>query len=216
MRSVWGAGTDPDFVFLGGTSSAAPLAAGCAAVVRQFAVERLAIAEPSAALVKALLVNGAQGLEGRSVPDAAQGWGRIDLSAAVLPAEAFELDEMAVRAEDEGAPLPASGAAARFLVRTQAAGPFRVTLTWTDPPGGTLASDLDLIVKLPGGEERHGNCAPGVSGFDRKNNVENVRLEACPAGEVHIAVRAYRLDGGPQSFALVATGAFGDEELEPV
>ncbi len=54
----WGVSNDPAFFFDGGTSMATPLVAGCAALVRQFLVTDHAIASPSAALVKALLING--------------------------------------------------------------------------------------------------------------------------------------------------------------
>jgi serine protease AprX len=50
---------DPQYAFDGGTSMAAAVASGCAAIVRRYLVE-----EPSAALLKAMLINGAQWLQG--------------------------------------------------------------------------------------------------------------------------------------------------------
>jgi subtilisin family serine protease len=55
---LWGS-YNSDYVYSGGTSMAAPLVAGAAALVRQFFVERQGMADPSAALVKATLINGA-------------------------------------------------------------------------------------------------------------------------------------------------------------
>ena len=49
---------DEQYIFMGGTSMAAPLTAGAAALVRQYYVDRLGV-EPSAALVKATLIDGA-------------------------------------------------------------------------------------------------------------------------------------------------------------
>jgi len=219
VKSPWVAGSDPRFVFLGGTSSAAAFTAGCAAVVRQFAVRELILENPSSAVVRALLVNGAETLpthESTSppVPDSAQGWGRINLARSILPVRGFCLDEMAIRAVDEDEPLAEVKETVRFSVQTDVDAPLRVTLAWTDPAGKQLASDLGLIVKVGDGKAYHGNRQPGDSEFDRKNNLEHVRLGSCPPGEVQIQVRAHRLDMGPQSFALVAAGAFGDKELQ--
>jgi hypothetical protein len=80
---------------------------------------------------------------------------------------------------------------------------FKVTLIWTDLPGEVLQNDLDLIVRVVGGEERHGNAAPGSDAFDRANNVEQVQWENVPSGNVELIVRAFRILQ-PQSYALVA------------
>ena len=53
-----GSAQDEQYIFSGGTSMAAPLTAGAAALVREYYVERQGI-EPSAALVKATLIDGA-------------------------------------------------------------------------------------------------------------------------------------------------------------
>jgi subtilisin family serine protease len=54
----WGPSPDGDYMFDAGTSMATPLVAGCAAVVRESFRVRRGV-QPSAALVKAMLVNGA-------------------------------------------------------------------------------------------------------------------------------------------------------------
>ena len=79
---------------------------------------------------------------------------------------------------------------------------LKATLVWTDPAGATLQNDLDLIVRA-GGEERHGNVAPGSPAFDRVNNVEQVVWPNPPAGTAEVVVRAFRVTQLPQSFALV-------------
>ncbi|MFN2111036.1 MAG: S8 family serine peptidase, partial [Anaerolineae bacterium] len=58
--SGWGV-VDGDYMFMGGTSMATPLVAGASALVREFYTRTYAW-DPSAALVKATLVNGAQEL----------------------------------------------------------------------------------------------------------------------------------------------------------
>ena len=57
--SGWGI-VDGDYMYDGGTSMATPFAAGASALVREFYTRTYAL-DPSAALVKATLVNGAQG-----------------------------------------------------------------------------------------------------------------------------------------------------------
>jgi len=58
--SGWGV-VDANYVYMGGTSMATPLAAGAAALVREYYTRTHGV-EPSAALVKATLANGAQEL----------------------------------------------------------------------------------------------------------------------------------------------------------
>jgi serine protease AprX len=69
---------------------ATPLAAGCAAVLRETLV-RNGTPNPSAALIKALLINGAVELVGQYNPSEAgvspnnnSGWGLVDLAGSVM------------------------------------------------------------------------------------------------------------------------------------
>jgi hypothetical protein len=80
---------------------------------------------------------------------------------------------------------------------------LKVTLVWTDPPGEGLQNDLDLIVRLGSGTERHGNQPAAGTGFDRTNNVEQVVWDHPQSGQATIRVRAFRAAQFPQSYALV-------------
>ncbi len=195
----WGTSIDDQYFYLGGTSMATPLVAGCAAVTRQFLRRELG-GSPSAALVKAVLINSADDLSG--APNFSEGWGRVNLARAVHT-EAPER----VRYFDEG-PSLSTGEVATFDLQCFEAGlPLKVTLVWTDPPGEFLQSDLDLVVERAPDDVRNGNQVPGSREFDRTNNVEQVTWEDFPRGLFRVRVRAFVTTLTPrQSFALVIRG----------
>jgi serine protease AprX len=87
---IFGPSSDPAFFFEAGTSMATPLVAGCCAVLRESLVKN-GIARPSAALIKALLINGAVPLSGQYTPpevspppNNVEGWGRVDLAGSLI------------------------------------------------------------------------------------------------------------------------------------
>jgi hypothetical protein len=202
----WGPSTDPLYFFDGGTSMATPLVAGCAAVVRQFLQQKKGIANPSAALVKAMLINAATDLAGQyspteagAIPNIGEGFGRVNLAAAVGAMH----DGSTVQFWDEATALDTGEESTFQVTLPHLASTVKVTLAWTDPPGEALQNDLDLIVTTAKGTVRHGNVRAGSNQFDRRNNVEQVVLHTVLAGTLKVAVRAYRAAITPQSFALV-------------
>jgi subtilisin family serine protease len=76
--SFWG-NFNQDYAFMGGTSMATPLTAGGAALVREWLNKARGVANPSAALLKALMINGATQLPGQNVVNNNSGHGRVDL-----------------------------------------------------------------------------------------------------------------------------------------
>jgi hypothetical protein len=203
----WGASADPLFFFEGGTSMATPLVAGCAAVLREYAIGQHAIAKPSAALIKALLVNGAHNIGGQYTPSEAgaipnfnEGFGRVDVAAITGPRPAGTVLVL----QDEATTLDTGEEESLTLTVPAGTTQLKVTLVWTDRPGEGLQNDLDLIVRSAGGVERHGNQAATSTAFDRTNNVEQVVWAQPPAGTFTITVRAFRAAQFAQSFAVVA------------
>ncbi|KAF5258206.1 hypothetical protein FOXYS1_11235 [Fusarium oxysporum] len=86
----WGTSDDNNYMFEGGTSMATPLVAGCCAILRETLVSN-GTPDPSAALIKALLINGAVELAGQynpteagKSPNYASGWGRVDVANSVV------------------------------------------------------------------------------------------------------------------------------------
>ncbi|HEV8211086.1 MAG TPA: S8 family serine peptidase [Vicinamibacterales bacterium] len=199
----WGLSNDPLYFFEGGTSMATPLVAGCAAVLREFAIKKKSIAKPSAALIKALLINGARNIGGQYVPSEAgvipnihQGFGRVDVAAITGSTKLLAVN-------DEATALDTGQEQTVTVTVPAGAAALKVTLVWTDRPGEGLQNDLDLIVRA-GGSERHGNQAANATAFDRTNNVEQVIWDHPPAGSMDIVVRAFRAAQFKQKYALVA------------
>ncbi len=202
------------YVYGTGTSMATPGAAGSAAVVTQY-IRDVYDHEPSPALLKAILINGATPLSTYGYPDMNQGWGRIDLERSLLEDDKYKIwredQEVALDMED--------GSNERsywFLVGSDEE--LKVTLTWSDVPGQVsslkhLINDLDLEMTDPDGKVYSGNnftggytdALDGVS-HDRVNNVEGIRVKSPTMGLWNLKVKAYNIPTGTQSYALVVSG----------
>ena len=209
----WGFPADAFHKYMGGTSMAAPLVAGGAAVVRDF-YQKARSHQASAALVKAVLINSAVDLldenndgvldNANPIPNIHEGWGRVDLANATDGSDVFF---------DEGPSLTTGTTASHTIEVTSPGAPLKVTLAWTDYPASTsvpttLVNDLDLTVTAPDGTVYKGNVFAGgwsaVGGAaDRLNNVENVYVFSAAAGTWTIDVSGYNVPSGPQPFALV-------------
>jgi len=223
--SGWGI-FNTDYMYNGGTSMSTPLTAGAAALAREWLEQRLN--NPSAALVKALLINGAANISPGQYqnqaeipalrPNFVSGWGRLDLQDSLMPTG------RSVWVQDHRAGLR-TGEEIRYIVKLgqpEAGGasgrPLRITLAWTDYPASlqvsrTLVNDLDLEIIAPDGKRYPGNAGLYASGnclreqkWDTCNNVEGLILNGPPYGTYTIIVRAYNVPRGPQPFALVASG----------
>jgi serine protease AprX len=200
----WGLSSDPLYMFDGGTSMATPLVAGCVANVRAF-VRAQGIDKPSAALLKALIINGARNIAGQynpteagGIPNNNEGFGRVDLQAIVGPYQPGET----VVFFDEKKKLDTGESTDQNIAVPAGAKLLKATLVWTDPPGEGLQSDLDLIVKA-GAKKRNGNMPATSTAFDRINNVEQVVWENPPSGPATVTVACFRVTQTPQNFALV-------------
>jgi hypothetical protein len=214
-----------------GTSHAAPVAAGAAALLRQYFINQ-GMAPPSPAMTKAYLMGSARYMTGSGANDTlysnSQGMGLLDLGMAFDGAPRLLVDE-----DPTSNLFTASGQTRTFSGRVDdPSKPFRVTLAWTDAPGSTTGAayrnNLDLTVTV-GGSTYLGNVFTGPSSVtggaaDLVNNVESVFLPAGVTGPFTVTVTATNInsDGVPnvgtatdQDFALVVYNRCADAPAAP-
>jgi subtilisin family serine protease len=212
---------DDYYLYMGGTSMATPLVAGASAVVREFYTTTYGI-DPSAALVKASLINGAYDMtpgqygagstqDVTNRPDDNQGWGRVDLSNTLIYEAGRSLWYHEHAGLDTGDSYQMTFAVISDTI------PFRATLVWVDYYGteasfGALVNDLDLEVEAPDGTLYLGNEILTGGTPDRTNNVEGVDLMPL-AGTYTVTVHGFNIPQGQQPFALVVTAGAGLDEV---
>jgi len=192
---------NPLYTRMGGSSMASAVTGGSIALVREYLNSRLKLSQPSAALIKALLINGSRLHSGNQ---AVQGFGILDLYGTVLA-----LQEGMFKMEDY-AEIAADASQEYILKVTDTTKPVRVTLAWTDPPASAgsstvLVNDLDLQVKAPDGTTYNGNALLNNNGADHVNNVEQIYISEPERGEYRIMVKAAGLNPQypTQTYALV-------------
>ncbi|MCQ2560129.1 MAG: S8 family serine peptidase, partial [Clostridia bacterium] len=183
-----------------GTSMAAAVTAGSSALLRELLAESWQMPDPSAALMKALLLEGARTDNGPSQ----KGFGILDLTST-----AIAIKENMLMAEDEGIFLQEGLIRNYTYSVSDSQNVFKATLVWSDPPGNDggenyLVNDLDLIVIAPDGSQLTGNHFLGTGSKDSLNNVEQVYIAAPLPGEYTIRVRGASIGGSSngQQFAL--------------
>jgi hypothetical protein len=221
-----------------GTSMATPVVAGASALVRQYFQEGYYPCgskgcadpiNPSGALIKAVLANGAQPVIGVQVGgtktilnnqytspyDNTQNMGSANLLES-LPLADENYFSMFV----QDIPIQ-SGDTLTFdftINNSGCASDFSATLAWYDPPASNgctkcLVNDLDLLVKNTSSSKTY--YPNGLSKSDTVNNIERVRVKNTANGDkFRVSVEANMLGPGysKQNFALVVTGCFERSE----
>jgi len=211
----WGPDTaGRPYAYWGGTSMAAPLVSGCAALIRQYYVTARSHL-PSAALLKASIINSTRWLTGRDSvegfgepPNYHQGFGAVWLPAAIPNAFDPTLRlEFHDNWQDTAQHFTATGLRKRFTINVNAGRPLRFTLAYTDAPGRALQNNLQLFVETPDGQLLFGNMRlpRGNNRPDTVNNVERIVIDTPVAGPYLVKIDAANIFM-PQDFALVVTG----------
>ena len=183
---------DSNWCYMSGTSMATALVAGCAAVLREALVNLYPNSTPrfpTAALIKALLVNGADVLEpinGRFVPSHSSGFGRVNMANALKivhcePGTGFgelELDNNSLWG--------------KVIDVESSYTTLKATIVWSDLPGAVVKNKLRLRLEHANGPQRF-----AVS----NNTVQQVVWDNIPYGSLKFEVIG-RLDRSPQPFAV--------------
>jgi len=219
----------------GGSSAASPKTAGACALLIQWWRQHNRGKNPSPALLRSLIVNGAEPIaSGGPIPNKIQGWGRLNLANIVTPtAQRIYVDQTLI--------LKQRGDQQTWQIRVyDPQKPLKITLAWTDPPGsigsGTatapaivnkLALRLTVNGKLYRGNEfQNGwSVAQGSSEREGWDNLQNIYLPAgAVSGVLQVSVTALEITTNcfngqianpQQDFALVITNAQLDKTGTP-
>jgi len=224
---------DMEWAAFGGTSYAAPDAAGHAALVRQYFEDgwyptgnKLSQNEfsPQASLVTATMVastvkmTGARSRPGSEDrwPNDAQGWGRPLLDDALY----FSGDSRYLSVTDDRSGLKTGQWEEYTYLVNDASQNLRFIVAWTDYPGSVgvgraLVNDLDITVTAPNGDVYKGNVwgtfstgasKPNTGSYDHINNIEGVIVSTPSTGVWTLKVLANDVPSGPQPYSIAVVG----------
>ncbi len=192
------------YATLSGTSMATPGVAGTAALLYQRYKQLNAAANPSSALIKNIICNGADDL-GNAGPDYRFGYGRINALNAVkfLEENRFLVNTVANALTND-----------KLIVIPANAVKLKVMLTWNDPAGATnadpaLVNNLDLSVISTSGTTLPWKLNPttpaalATRGLDVISNIEQVTIDNPAAGSYTLRVNGLSVPvGTSQEYSL--------------
>ncbi len=229
----------PELSYVGGSSGASPKVAGACALLIQWWRNHNAGRDPSPAMLRALIVNGAEPvLTGGPIPNMRQGWGRLSLENILTE----DVPHMYV---DQTLMLTQLGEKKEWIIRvSDPKKSAKVTLSWTDPPGPigsgteqvdaivnklTLSAEVNGVLYRGGWRQEHfqngWSVADGSPDPDRVDNLQNVYLPAgIVTGTIKVTVKALNIttnclsgeiDTPRQDFALAITNGQLDTDSTP-
>lgn len=199
-----------------GTSMAAPVVTGIAALLVEQWRRTFNGADPTAAQLKALIIAGTDNIADPG-PDYTFGFGLVNAknSVDIIRADGGRGDRIRMLELDNGQSSEAT-------ITLAAAQDLRVVLNWPDPAipftGGSdiaekaLVNDLDLLVIGPNGTEHRPWVLnkdqfrdPATRGVNTVDVTEMVDIPNAAAGTYRVIARGTRVMDGPQTAVLVTS-----------
>ncbi len=210
-------GTNNMYAYCSGTSMASPHVSGAVVLLTQWWRGFNSGATPSPEMAKALLVNSAVDMSTHDIPNANEGWGRVNLG------NLFDPDADRIYRDQETV-FHNSGETWTLTVGVADPGqPLKVTVAWADAAGAVganpaLVNNLNLTV-VNGANTYKGNVFSGGwsatgGSADTLNNLENVFIQTPGGASATITIDAiniagdgvvYNGDTTDQDFALVCS-----------
>ncbi|KAN0073090.1 Peptidase S8/S53 domain containing protein [Elaphomyces granulatus] len=180
--------------YMSGTSMSTPLVAGCAAVIRESLMKNGTF-HPSAALIKALLINGADILPNQPIPSFESGFGRVNLANSIAAASGKE-----GTAFHEGRFGQYNEKAISIRLDVERECTLKATLVWCDPPSAMIQNRLVLELE----HEKEKRRVYDDDDYDENlNNVQQILWQNIPRGNITVTVEADDTLKLPQPFAVV-------------
>ena len=217
----YGSPEDENYIMNGGTSMATPLAAGAVADIRG-ALVGSGITDPSAALVKAVLINGAVDIypgqygtgqyqeEPTIAPNNVEGFGRVNLVNSLISNATKKIYMIDYTA---GHGLATGGTRVSYVTVNNNEDPLKITLVWTDYPSTPSASvNIVNVLHFSLTTVDNNSIYPnGLSTYDKRDNVQQITVVSQKVEGYGIYVSGYNVPQGTstaddQPYALVISG----------
>lgn len=190
----------PDaYAYSSGTSMAAPVVAGAAALIQEAHFRHFGV-PASSATVRGLITHTAREAGPGEGPDYQFGWGLMDVATAV----AF-VEDAAVATERIVTGVLEPGQSRALTLDLQAGSRLEATLAWTDPPAAArppglnrrdrvLLNDLDLTAEGPEGRlhpfilSPASPADPATRGVNRVDTIERIQISSVQGGGYDVVV----------------------------
>lgn len=222
---AYGSPEDENYIYNGGTSMATPLAAGAAADVRQGIVQA-GISDPSAALIKAALINGTVDMypgqyeypldagkyqeEPTIAPNNVEGFGRVNLVNSLITSTTRKIYMLDYTT---GNGLTTGGMKISYVTVNNNSDPLKMTLAWTDYPSTPSASvNIVNVLHFSMATTKNSIVYPNSqSTYDDINNVQQITVPSPQTGVYTVYISGYNVPQGTttaddQPYALVISG----------
>ena len=221
----------PYYRYETGTSMSAADVSGVLALMQDFFINHSTLTNPSPALLKSLLINGARPTGehydyGAHDPVNWEGWGLVNLPDSLPPAiqtnfngtvasSIYLQDQSPTNALATGDSQTWFVTVTDPLAESSPAGVLRVTLAWTDPPGNPVAAiklvnDLDLVVTNLDNSTNpvvyFGNDIPSGSVFNEGRAAGSL-TNTLPVDSINNVENVYLPPGAGTNFSVTVIGS---------